>query len=72
LGRIYELIISEGNLVRNPAHSFPINFYSASSYRKVNDTEFISKEKFNYLLEKFVKKTSYKLSASVLRKKQVE
>ena len=58
----YELIINNGNLVRNPARSFPINYYSASSYRKINDTEFISKERFNTLLTKFVKKTSYKLS----------
>lgn len=57
----YELIISKGNIVRNPAHSFPINYYSASSYKKVNDTEFISEDKFKEL-EKFIKKTSYKLS----------
>ena len=58
----YELIISKGNLVRNPADSFPINYYSLHLIKKVNDTEFISKEKFNTLLSNFVKKTSYKLS----------
>tara|TARA_E500000178_G_C17025829_1_gene757937 strand:- start:2275 stop:2985 length:711 start_codon:yes stop_codon:yes gene_type:complete len=57
----YELIISKGDLVRNPAVAFPINYYSASTYRKVNNKPFMLKEKFEKLT-KFIKKTSYRLS----------
>ena len=58
----YELIISKGDLVSNMALSYPKNFYSASSYRKINDDEFISKETFDRIFNLHCKRTTDKMS----------
>ena len=58
----YEVIKIQGNLVSNLAISFPKNFYSASSYKKINNNEFMSKEAFDNIFNKYCKKTTNKLS----------
>lgn len=58
----YELIISRGDLVSNLALSYPKNYYSASSYRKINDDEFISKETFDRIFNLHCKRTTDKMS----------
>lgn len=58
----YELIISKGDLVSNLALNYPKNFYSASSYRKVNNDEFMTKDKFDDIFHKHCKRTTQKMS----------
>lgn len=61
-GNKYEVIISKGDLVSNLALHRPKNFYSASSYKKVNNDEFMTKEKFDDIFNKYCKRTTQKTS----------
>ena len=58
----YEMIISKGDLVSNLALNYPKNFYSASSYKKINNDEFIPKEKFDVIFDKYCTHTTQKLT----------
>lgn len=57
----YNLIISTGNTVHNPAVNFPINYYSSSVYIKTLESTFPSESEFNDFLNKYITNTKYKL-----------
>ena len=58
----YELVISKGDLVSNPAISFPKNYYSASCYIKKDNNEFMNENDFYDIFNKYCINSKHRLS----------
>lgn len=50
----YEMIIATTE-VRNPALKYPLNYYSSSVYKKTEKSQFIDKNKFEEIKNKYIK-----------------